>query len=413
MTESSQYSAPIVIGSDGIKQRLKRRRFAGSGSDDYSEDWLQDLLFAHAELLPVDEIDRAYERLVPICRELETPAGPLDVLYATPDGRLVIVEAKLWRNPEARRKVIGQILDYATELSQWSYEDLQREVSRATGRTGNCLFEIVRERYPEVEESRMVDDVTRALKFGNFLLLIVGDGIREGAASIANFLDRGGNLHFGLGLVEMAIFDMPGGGRLVQPRVLAKTVEIKRTILLAQDALVLVDAGEEEEAGEDRPASTVDPNKATCIEFWGQYLDQLRLDDQSQPIPKNGTGMSNRYFSVPPKGLGWIAAWIGPFGGNKAGVYITFQRGPEGDSAYQYLEQHRTEIDKEIGLGIQWENQGDKHWVSVDRQFENVLDRRAWPEIHAYLSDATNRFVNAFRHRLVAWDKSRGNSSAG
>ncbi len=35
----------------------------------------------------------------------------------------MLVEAKLWRNPEARRKVIGQILDYAKELSRWNYED--------------------------------------------------------------------------------------------------------------------------------------------------------------------------------------------------------------------------------------------------------------------------------------------------
>jgi hypothetical protein len=120
--------------------------------------------------------------------------------------------------------------------------------------------------------------------------------------------------------------------------------------------------------------------------------------------------MSNRYFSVPPKGKGWISTWIGPFGGNKAGVYITFQRGPEGDSAYDYLRQQRSQIDDEIGLKLKWESEKGKHWVSVDRQFEDVLAPAAWPEIHEYLSAALNRFVNSFRHRLVAWDKSQANS---
>lgn len=33
--------------------------------------------------------------LIPICRELRTPAGPIDVLYATPHARITIFEAKL------------------------------------------------------------------------------------------------------------------------------------------------------------------------------------------------------------------------------------------------------------------------------------------------------------------------------
>jgi hypothetical protein len=258
----------------------------------------------------------------------------------------------------------------------------------------------------------MVDDVTRALKLGNFLLLIVGDGIREGAASIANFLDRGGNLHFGLGLVEMAIFDMPDGGRLVQPRVLAKTVELKRTVLIAKDARVLVDVEADEETSDESVAGTENPNKEACIEFWGQFLAQLRLDDQSQPIPKNGTGMTSRYFGVPPKGKGWIAAWIGPYGGNKAGVYVSFERGPEGEAAHNYLKQQRAAIEEEVGLKLKWESHKGKNWMTTERQFENVLDPAAWPEIHAYLADATNRFVNAFRHRLVSWDRSQNAPAA-
>ena len=47
-----------------------------------------------------------------------------------PLGRLTLAEFKLWRNPQARREVIGQILDYAKELASWRYADLQREVSR-------------------------------------------------------------------------------------------------------------------------------------------------------------------------------------------------------------------------------------------------------------------------------------------
>jgi hypothetical protein len=62
----------------------------------------------------------------------------------TPTGLPVLVECKLWRNPQGRREVVGQILDYAKELSRWSSSDLQREVSRRLKRNGTPLIESAR-----------------------------------------------------------------------------------------------------------------------------------------------------------------------------------------------------------------------------------------------------------------------------
>ena len=133
-------------------------------------------------------IDAAYDSAVPVCPELSTPAGYVDALYVNALGRLTLAEFKLWRNPQARREVIGQILDYAKEIASWSYEDLQREVSRALKRPGNVLFDLVRATDPDVEEGVFVDNVTRHLRRGEFLLLIIGDGIREGVENIGCYL---------------------------------------------------------------------------------------------------------------------------------------------------------------------------------------------------------------------------------
>ena len=99
---------------------------------------LQNLIFKHAECLPVSNIDESYNPVIPVCTELNTTVGPLDILMISPNGELTIVETKLWRNPEARRKVVAQILDYAKELSGWSYADLQREINRRLGTKGNA-----------------------------------------------------------------------------------------------------------------------------------------------------------------------------------------------------------------------------------------------------------------------------------
>jgi hypothetical protein len=79
---------------------------------------------------------------------------------------------KLWRNAQARREVIGQILDYAKDLSLWSYEDLEAAIMKASG--GKGLYSIIADRVEEIDEAQFIDSVSKNLKRGRFLLLIVG-----------------------------------------------------------------------------------------------------------------------------------------------------------------------------------------------------------------------------------------------
>ncbi len=237
---NSAYGTPLIADTDGKAQVLERVSLVSSDTQ-YGEKYLQDLVFDNPSCLPVDEIDQSFTNLIPVCCELNTPAGPLDVLFVTPTGRLCIVEAKLWRNPEARRKVIAQILDYAKELCAWSYEDLQREVTRVTGIKGNALFELTKRREPDLDEKAFCDAVSQSLTAGRFLLLIVGDGIREGVGAITEFIERSGNLEFTFGLVELALHRHHSLGVLVQPRVLAKTMVIRRTLVRVFDDRIEID----------------------------------------------------------------------------------------------------------------------------------------------------------------------------
>lgn len=107
---------------------------------------LRDLIADHPALLPVHDIDPSYGRVITITTELSIPGvGFVDVVLMDEYGRLIVVECKLWRNPQARREVVGQILDYARELSRFSYEDFQRQVSIATKRYGNVLYALAQE----------------------------------------------------------------------------------------------------------------------------------------------------------------------------------------------------------------------------------------------------------------------------
>lgn len=128
-----QHAIPVLVNElepDGVARPLERIRFERKANDKNAHDefWLQSLLFRYPACLPVSEIDAGLQPLIPVCMELPVGSGFLDNLYVTEDGDLVLVECKLWRNSEARREVIAQIIDYAHAMTSWSYDELDQAV---------------------------------------------------------------------------------------------------------------------------------------------------------------------------------------------------------------------------------------------------------------------------------------------
>jgi hypothetical protein len=401
---NSAYARPVLIPAAGSEQLLERVPLTGTASAEaYDEDWLQELLYRHPDALPIAEIDDSFSGLVPVCREMATPAGPVDVVYVTPSGRPVLVEAKLWRNPEARRKVIGQILDYAKELSRWNYETFDAAVRGARraedGARPKGLADVMGFTAQSPEGSRFFDAVSQSLKRGDLLLLIVGDGIREGVGAITEFLEGHGSLHFTFGLVEMAIFRLPDGGQLVQARVLVQSTIVRRIVVDVRHESI--EASEDDgRSGEDEPG--VSPEIAADRErfqrFWEGFLGKLRLDDQSQPV-RGAAKSQNQYFPMPKGSAAWVSGYVAP-SVKRAGVYLTFSKGPIGDRLYAALRDDHVEVERALGIPVEWESDGAKHWIVTAKTYGGDLIDDHAEELQAVLADHVNRYVNVFRPRL-------------
>lgn len=212
-------------------------------STTYDEAWLQSTLYNHPECLPVAELEPGFGQLVSICRELPTEHGPIDNLLMTPQGDIVLVEAKLWRNPQMRREVVAQALDYATCVFRWDYEALEQAVLRTEDARRNrnrTLYGMLGNEAVATEEA-FIDAVNRNLKRGRALILVVGDGIRSETERLAGLLQTHAGQHFTFGLVELAVYRSPAtDSTLIVPRTLAKTVMIERGIVsIAPDGLVV------------------------------------------------------------------------------------------------------------------------------------------------------------------------------
>jgi len=211
----------------------------------YNENWLQTLIHNHPHLVPAGEVEACFENIVPILREFTLPSGFLDNFYITPEGYPVLVEVKLWKNQEARRKVVAQILEYAKDFAALSYDDINREIRKQSkGRAWgtNPLHEIVSGYVANPpDETIFVDRVTRNLREGRFLLLVLGDGIREEMAELASYLMHH-SLRYAFGMVEIRLFKLPDGTVLALPGVLAKTQTIERhvTVVTVQEGGIAV-----------------------------------------------------------------------------------------------------------------------------------------------------------------------------
>jgi hypothetical protein len=314
----------------------------------------------------------------------------------TPSGLPVLVECKLWRNPEGRREVVGQILDYAKELSRWSSSDLQREVSRRLKRDGNPLLEIIRAVDPHVDEVQFNDALTANLRRGRFLLLIVGDGIREGVEAIAEYLQVHAGLHFSLGLVELPIYMMPNGDRLVAPRVLARTTIVTRNVVALPDGYAIA------EAEDPTNVEEMDPERSALGDaqqrFWVEFLEHLKLDDPEQPRPRAARA-SHISLSLPAR-ICWLTVY-GNLHADEVGLFLSSWRNTAGAYAMQAIVEDWGAVKAELGGSAKLSTVKDGRSTVIDSLPVGSLDQAEVRErAFSWLAERVNTFVNVMRPRV-------------
>jgi hypothetical protein len=228
----------IIRDTAGEAEPLSRRSLGAADKptgSTFTEAWLQALIQQHPSLLPAGDIEPQYSRLIPVCTELPLASGYADNLFITPGGKLAVVETKLWRNPEARRKVVAQILDYAKDLAALSVEGLENAVARALRVARFRLFDLVANEEDAPDEATFHDRIARDLRLGRFLLLVVGDGIHEGAAELISHLNEAMSLEHTLAAIEIKVWEATSGELIIVPSIPMKTETIIRGVIRVDD----------------------------------------------------------------------------------------------------------------------------------------------------------------------------------
>ena len=155
-----------------------------------SEDHLQAMIDEFPELLPGVSPD-SY-----VCREFSTDSGPIDnLIINAKDGSLTLVECKLAKNPEVRRKILGQIIDYAASLSRLDFDEFHQ---RWRDRGGVDLTAI------ETAKGPLSLAVTSNLETARFTLLLAVDEINEPLKQMVEYIQDKTDSSTRVALIELA-----------------------------------------------------------------------------------------------------------------------------------------------------------------------------------------------------------------
>jgi hypothetical protein len=225
--------------SDKQPALLDRTSFRQTPDQPYQECLLQEIIDRWPNILPICDFYPGITGVCSLGREIPVDIGNtegfIDNLLLTDGGHLVIVETKLWRNPEALRDVVAQTLQYGMTISQLSLDELESRLRRGLleGRLGAEETIVQRARSVLPEKTDDFEDAFDRIRIsGEILMLIVADGIRSSAERLVQWMNKTvASAPFKLGLVELCMYDLPDGGRIVVPKTLLRIREASRHVV--------------------------------------------------------------------------------------------------------------------------------------------------------------------------------------
>jgi len=170
-----------------------------------AEAELQKLLAESPSLMPVGEIREGMSQLVFAICEFGLPgSGNTDILAFSTNGDISIIECKLATNPEGKRKVIGQILEYAAHLWEMSYDQVNARIRHLREKD---LSELVQEAATGGwDEESFREGVKQSLHSGSFILIIVVDEINDDLRRTIRYVNECSESAFSLHALEMRRF---------------------------------------------------------------------------------------------------------------------------------------------------------------------------------------------------------------
>jgi hypothetical protein len=195
------------------------------------EDALQTFLEKYPQIIPGKQIDPVSDdppHFVLLRREMPVGGWSLDHLYVDQRSILTLVETKLFQNPESRREVIGQIIEYAANAIEYWAEGAARQKAIEFWSSQNPprdVDELLQEEFgadAELDTEEFWRSVEENLKKGKIRLIIAADELRPEMRRMLEYLNREMQNAEVLGL-ELKCYGKDSASLVLVPRLIGQT----------------------------------------------------------------------------------------------------------------------------------------------------------------------------------------------
>ena len=239
--------------AERIYTRAERGRLEPLEEKPFStEDELQALIAEHPELLDGEQIRPGDpRRWILISREkgiAETSDAAarwaIDHLMIDQDAVPTLTEVKRGSNPEIRRTIVGQMLEYAAHAAQtWTADELRRTFEKSTNERGldpSHELATLLQADGEADADRFWRDVSTNLAARRLRLLFVADDIPDPLERVVEFLN--GQMP-GIEVLAVEIKQFRGKStQTLVPRVIGRTaappVPVPKRLLLTRKSFL-------------------------------------------------------------------------------------------------------------------------------------------------------------------------------
>lgn len=200
-------------------ESIDRRGFEEELFGVENEKGLEGLIERHPNLLPGKAIsggNKPAAKFVTVDTQFSLGSNQMDVLLGDNNAVPTLVEAKLETNREARRDVVGQILEYAA-LASAVLADMREELER------NLNEAELRGRFDGFDSvSTYVEDFIQNAENDRMRLIIATDAVTPGVRRIVEFLNRNVRSNLECYAVEFQVFGR-GDDVIVNPSLVGQT----------------------------------------------------------------------------------------------------------------------------------------------------------------------------------------------
>ena len=191
---------------------------------------LQKLIADSPSLIPVEEIMEKTSPFIFAVREYGLPgSGYTDILLFNKEGNIGIIECKLASNVEIKRKVIGQILEYAAFLWNMTYEEINQKIEQISdANLATCIANQIDDEDWDEESFRV--NIQDTLANGTFNLIIAVDQINDELKRTIDYLNECGSTAFSFHALELNMYKSDQTEMLI-PHLYGKVPQIKKSNL--------------------------------------------------------------------------------------------------------------------------------------------------------------------------------------